>query len=625
MAQICYEHEALQQPTHQIRLLNLLPGDDHEDIHTEISTWNLGEAPAYNTISYTWGSPDDTSIVYVNEKPLQVRKNCHYAMWQVRLHAPGEYIWIDSICIDQRNHEERAQQVAIMGQIYALSSFVFSCIGAGPKKPNLLLFMSWLYTLLDESPRGTRLKAHKDQMEQLVQEFKHHFCHDFVDRWEDRRRYSKLHSELRWNSELHREDGPNPIELLAANGRSESLLVTQVETLCKLPYWRRLWVVPEMAIGINRGMLLLGSDVIFWDTLVLLTRIPARTNFGARSPIQDVIQLLVDIINNDSPQGRPRPYGMYSTSPVSLTMERAAKTFSTYECVDPRDRIYGLLPILSWPRGRSPPIPDYTQSAFDLAVHLTKFSETFDGWPHLLAGLGIHSESEQLQHLDLRRRSELAPAEPRVSLLIRSTDCFRLSQRDHGTFSVQLRKKGLDQHWKRSLNGALKSALAMRQDTHEDCEVSTNGDAPQELHGWSGLCGWVCADAREGDILVNLGSQVHLVLRNQDGGHFDVIGQAVILLDYGAPSLASFQSKDPPIYQADVEINLTAMDLILLACQDLPARYDDASVFRHLRAPSWFVSIDLDLKIDRLFTNPIESPHGCVTVSRKSVWWIVGC
>jgi hypothetical protein len=89
---------------------------------------------SYAAISYTWGEPSDTTWIYVNDIPVTIRKNCHYALWQIRrqllLRRPAyAHFWIDSLCINQADVEEKSAQVSMMADIYERAFVVYACIG----------------------------------------------------------------------------------------------------------------------------------------------------------------------------------------------------------------------------------------------------------------------------------------------------------------------------------------------------------------------------------------------------------------------------------------------------------------------------------------------------------------
>lgn len=72
----------------------------------------------YDTLSYNWGSSQDTSTIYVNEQPVRVSANLHDSLRGFRHARKAVSLWADALCIDQSNEGEKSQQVAMMGQVY---------------------------------------------------------------------------------------------------------------------------------------------------------------------------------------------------------------------------------------------------------------------------------------------------------------------------------------------------------------------------------------------------------------------------------------------------------------------------------------------------------------------------
>ena len=67
----------------------------------------------------------------LNERDFRVRLSAWYALWQMQLHAHPRRLWIDSICINQADNEEKSAQVSLMGTIYASAEYVAACLGSG--------------------------------------------------------------------------------------------------------------------------------------------------------------------------------------------------------------------------------------------------------------------------------------------------------------------------------------------------------------------------------------------------------------------------------------------------------------------------------------------------------------
>jgi hypothetical protein len=118
------------------------------------------DAPLFVALSYTWGCPfsnlnyelDDaanTSVVnsqYVSVRNIPIRcngaslfvtRNSKDALDHIKssfdMHGPlfgnTTHLWVDAICINQKDLDERAAQVKIMGRIYSNSNGVMVWLG----------------------------------------------------------------------------------------------------------------------------------------------------------------------------------------------------------------------------------------------------------------------------------------------------------------------------------------------------------------------------------------------------------------------------------------------------------------------------------------------------------------
>lgn len=90
-------------------------------------------------LRYTWATEDgDSSLAkriscaYVGETEttdLLVTVNCASALRRLRDQSHERILWIDAICIDQRNSSERSHQVELMAEIYSNASQVLAYLG----------------------------------------------------------------------------------------------------------------------------------------------------------------------------------------------------------------------------------------------------------------------------------------------------------------------------------------------------------------------------------------------------------------------------------------------------------------------------------------------------------------
>jgi hypothetical protein len=124
------EHEFNYPPIRQrteLRLVWVHAGDFGSPIHCDIFTGNVVNAD-YEAISYTWadesGDKSKCKTITLNQTPFAVTRNCEMALQRVRRNFSYRCIWIDALCIDQTNLDERGHQVQLMPQIYSRAKTV---------------------------------------------------------------------------------------------------------------------------------------------------------------------------------------------------------------------------------------------------------------------------------------------------------------------------------------------------------------------------------------------------------------------------------------------------------------------------------------------------------------------
>lgn len=120
-------YEPLRTDRPEIRLLTIHPpwsGHEHDIIrgtlsHAFLDSW-LG-APSYETISYSEGDDEEHEAVSINDKIIPVSVSTAAALRSMRLRTRRRVIWIESLCINQNNSDERARQELLMTEIFARS------------------------------------------------------------------------------------------------------------------------------------------------------------------------------------------------------------------------------------------------------------------------------------------------------------------------------------------------------------------------------------------------------------------------------------------------------------------------------------------------------------------------
>lgn len=121
----------------QIRLVTIKPGKWTDDIQCTLrETW-LADSEPYETLSYVWGDHRNTKNIFVNGKTFRATANLESALRHLRRQNPRN-MWIDAICINQRDLGERASQVSIMRDIYQGSKKTIIWLGDGDQRAESL-------------------------------------------------------------------------------------------------------------------------------------------------------------------------------------------------------------------------------------------------------------------------------------------------------------------------------------------------------------------------------------------------------------------------------------------------------------------------------------------------------
>jgi hypothetical protein len=129
----------------EIRLMRFEGDSSHpSSIRMQLETFELHEAPPYIALSYVWGDARDTQPIDIGSKSLEITRNLFSALLNIRTlssyfeaglsqnHDGAEaklFLWIDAICIDQENVDERSDQVPRMTQIYSSAYSVLIWLG----------------------------------------------------------------------------------------------------------------------------------------------------------------------------------------------------------------------------------------------------------------------------------------------------------------------------------------------------------------------------------------------------------------------------------------------------------------------------------------------------------------
>jgi Heterokaryon incompatibility protein (HET) len=120
------------------RLIELLPGELGDKLECQIYHADLQQSPAYEAVSYVWGSEADKIPISCNGDKLYITQNLTAALQRFRWQTTRRTLWVDSVCIEQDNMLERNHQVKVMSRIYRSASCVLIWLGEGEESDNEL-------------------------------------------------------------------------------------------------------------------------------------------------------------------------------------------------------------------------------------------------------------------------------------------------------------------------------------------------------------------------------------------------------------------------------------------------------------------------------------------------------
>lgn len=93
---------------------------------------SLESRPVYKALSYTWGDVNDVTPILLNGRPFLATKNLEKALRRLSMLGEDVIFWIDALCINQADNDERSSQVRLMRAIYENTEEVLVWLDEGP-------------------------------------------------------------------------------------------------------------------------------------------------------------------------------------------------------------------------------------------------------------------------------------------------------------------------------------------------------------------------------------------------------------------------------------------------------------------------------------------------------------
>ncbi|KAI9642044.1 hypothetical protein NHQ30_009915 [Ciborinia camelliae] len=307
----------------EIRLL-LLPcagsrSETYEFIHVSLLT-NI----KYEALSYAWGDLPANKTITIDHTDYYVRDNLFAALEALQLRSRRRHLWVDAVCINQEDFDERNEQVALMSQIYAKADEVIVWLGKAGRD-------YWGAMVLLDS-----LGNPKTSTKELKRSISEHAAVAHVKLW------------------------------------------TELSLLCHRPYWQRLWIIQEVVLA-SKIKAHCSSLIFDWERLDWLFRrmntiqetatslyIGTSLAGGGDKGYFSLLQTLEGIRNSvPSRLSKRRQEIKERVSLLELFL-----THSEALCTDQRDRFFGLYSLAKDCCTKATPA-DYRKSFFEIISMVT--------------------------------------------------------------------------------------------------------------------------------------------------------------------------------------------------------------------------------------------------------------
>lgn len=353
-----FSYTPVDHDRHEIRLLTfnfVNPPLSHENLGDSPSI-NLSlshafldaePAPVYNALSYVWGDANDTRPIILDGHVFQVTKNLFTALTQLHASQVRARIWIDAICINQSDNDEKAVQVRLMSSVYSLAKNVLIWLGPEPDGGAFQTIRTLAAMYRDSTDEGyISIETITDREDLQFEE-----------------RMARLGEEV--------------VELADSGGDEDGRL--DFEALWKLffdrPWWHRVWVVQEVVLA-KAAMVLCGNEFVLWEdvkdiwfVLLAVSHRVLRIGNDKYSNLANAVNIIIGIFGHLEAASTNYEASLINAQErgvgeAGLSLFEALEvTFqsNTVAATDERDMIYGILGMVQ-PEDRCKIPVDYSST-----------------------------------------------------------------------------------------------------------------------------------------------------------------------------------------------------------------------------------------------------------------------
>ena len=344
-SRLWYTYSKLEQG--RVRLVIIRPSQFDDPLQLDLLSVSLDRLPQYKALSYEWGEGPAIHPIIMRDyiqnpreirdpkKRLQflmfrtvgtrffVRRNLFEALRHLRHNKEPVKLWIDAICINQLDDDEKAEQITRMAEIYNRAYNVNVWLGTASKKSDMAM------EFIKELVQFQQLKAI-----------------------------------------LHREE-------------SLEKWLALIELMCSRWFSRR-WVIQELALA-RTASVHCGSKTVHWDDFADAISIFTTKLALVRSEIQksnkplnfkpEALSIVEALGARTLVRAKSDLLQKSSDGKILVrnsTLEYLVSTLVSFDAMDPRDTVYALLSI-SRENPQRELRPNYKKSLLQVYTEFVKY------------------------------------------------------------------------------------------------------------------------------------------------------------------------------------------------------------------------------------------------------------